>query len=211
MKNSETLLRNQFLSDNAYRFPIVKKDDIDLTNLALISATHIKKNDSKKNCQKGVHFFIEDYRIEKFYNHPTKYLEKLAQYKFLMTPDYSVYANMSTWCQITSIGKNRWCGAYWQSQGFKVIPTVSWGLAATYNFCFKGIEKGAIVAVSTLGCKHSKYHFLSGYNEMLKQIEPTAIICFDKPFKGMGGNLIVIDYCSTFSTPRKVQGGVYGR
>ena len=42
--------------------------------------------------------------------------------------------------QIESVFKNRWCGAYWQSKGLKVIPTVSWGDERSFDFCFMFVD-----------------------------------------------------------------------
>ena len=96
--------------------------------------------------------------------------------------------------QLFNVFRSRWCGAYWQSQGLTVIPNVSWGDSSTFEFCFDGIEEGSIVAVGTIGCKRSKLAFMRGYNEMLKRIKPSAIICFGSPFSEMQGNIIAIDY-----------------
>lgn len=43
-------------------------------------------------------------------------------------------------------------------------------------------------------CKKTKEALLSGYNEMLRRIEPEAVICFGTPFPEMKGNLIEVDY-----------------
>ena len=37
----------------------------------------------------------------------------------------------------------------------KVIPTISWSGARSYEFCFDGVEKGSIVAVGMIGCKRA--------------------------------------------------------
>ena len=85
--------------------------------------------------------------------------------------------------------------AHWlQENGVEVIPNVSWGDSSTFEFCFDGIEEGSIVAVGTIGCKRSKFAFMRGYNEMLKRIKPSVIICFGSPFAEMQGNIIPIDY-----------------
>lgn len=82
----------------------------------------------------------------------------------------------------------------------KVIPTVNWGLDNTFDFCFNGIEKGSIVAVSTyMVSAHGNYEdqkefFMKGYNEMLRRIEPELIICYHKPFPEMDGNILYINY-----------------
>ena len=76
-------------------------------------------------------------------------LEKLDQYYALLSPEFSLYWDMPRALQIYSTFKNRWCGAYWQRQGFIVIPTVFWSSNDSFEFCFDGIERGLVVAVST--------------------------------------------------------------
>lgn len=163
---------------------------LDLGNVDLISYSDIKTNDIDENRQKRVHFYIDDYRMEGLYYNPSKSLHRLAQYKFLISPDFSLYKDMPKAIQLFNVFKSRWCGAYWQSQGITVIPNVSWGDASTFEFCFDGIEEGSIVAVGTIGCKRSKLAFMRGYNEMLKRIDPSVIICFGSPFTEMQGNAI---------------------
>lgn len=151
-----------------------------------------KKDD--RNLHKGVHFFVDDFRFETIYDHPEKALERYGKYRFLLTPDYSLYAEMDPWRQIESVGKARWVGAKWQANGKIVIPTVSWGLARSFEFCFDGIQKNSIVAVGMIGCKRNKADFLKGYYQMLTKIEPEAIICLGDPFDEMDGNIIPVDY-----------------
>ena len=85
-------------------------------------------------------------------------------------------------------------------KGIRVILTVSLGLENTFDFCFNGIEKGSTVAVSTyMASTHGnradqKEFFMTGYNEMLKRIEPETIICYHYPFPEMKGNILFVDY-----------------
>lgn len=146
---------------------------------------------------KGVHFFVDDYRFESTYTHPEKAIKRYGKYRFLLSPDFSLYSEMNPWRQIESIGKARWVAAKWQASGHIVIPTVSWGLTRSYDYCFDGIEKNCIVAVGMIGCKKNKLNFLRGYNQMLERIDPEAIICFGEPFIEMNGNIVVVDYQSS--------------
>ena len=81
-----------------------------------------------------------------------------------------------------------------------MIPTVNWGDTSTFDFCFEGIEKGSVVAVSTyMASAHGnrsdqKEWFLTGYSEMLRRIKPEKIICYHTPFPEMEGNIIYVDY-----------------
>ncbi|MDO4364927.1 MAG: DUF4417 domain-containing protein [Clostridia bacterium] len=72
-----------------------------------------------------------------------------------------------------------------------------WGNLTSFNFCFDGIEKGCAVAVSTIGVKKEKSHFMLGYDEMLSRIKPSKIICYGKPFDEMKGDIIEVDYAKT--------------
>ncbi len=193
-RNNPLFMRNQFQVEGKYGIPIVKKQDIPLENLSLIACSDTQSHASKTNKKSGVHFFVDDDRFENIYRNPKRSLKKYSQYAFLLTPDFSTYADMDPWRQIESIAHSRWVGAYWQSQGLKVIPTITWSTPSSYEYCFDGIEKHSIVAVGMIGCKSNRFNFMNGYNEMLRRIDPKAIICFGNPFNEMGGNIIPIDY-----------------
>lgn len=196
MRNNPLFMRNQFEKEGKWGFPIIKKQELDTERIELISCADVSKKDTE-NLHKGVHFFVDDFRFETVYNHPEKALVRYGKYRFLLTPDYSLYADMDPWRQIESVGKARWVGAKWQAEGKIVIPTISWGLARSFEFCFDGIQKNSIIAIGMIGCKRNKNDFLKGYYQMLCRIEPEAIICFGNPFDEMDGNIIVVDYLNS--------------
>ena len=76
-------------------------------------------------------------------------MEKLKKYKAVLSPDFSMYIEMNKALQLYNTFRNRWCGAYLASKDIQVIPMVNWGDENTFEFCFDGIPKGSIVAVST--------------------------------------------------------------
>ncbi|MCM1367487.1 MAG: DUF4417 domain-containing protein [Roseburia sp.] len=192
-KNTRKLVRNSFKTTGKYDIPIIRKQSIDISALKSISFCHTRYDDNRSK-QRMVHFFLHDYRFECVYENPDILLEKLKQYVCVLTPDFSLYMDMPISLQVYSIFKNRWCGAFWQSKGMTVIPTVSWSDERSFEFCFDGIERGSIVAVSTHGSRNAKEDFLRGYRELLKKIEPCSIICYGKPFAEMEGNVIAIPY-----------------
>ena len=192
IKNKAKLVRNEFLyngtSQSKYEFPIIRKQKIDINKIKFLSYTDAKKED-EENKDKTIHFFTYDWKFEKVYKQAEEEFEKLKQYYALLSPDFSMFTNMPIALQIESVFKNRWCGAYFQSKGLKVIPTVSWGDARSFEFCFEGIEEGSVVAVSTYYRENDEESFMLGYNEMLKRIKPSAILCYDEPFKTMKGKI----------------------
>jgi hypothetical protein len=187
-------MRNTFETTGKWGIPLVKKQLFPLKEVQLLACSDTKAGDRVENTCKGVHFFVDDYRFETTYTNPERTLGRYAQYAFLLTPDFSTYADMDLWRQLESVAKNRWVGAYWQSQGLNVVPTISWSTPRSYEFCFEGVEQGAIVAVSTLGCKRSKVQFMRGYEMMLEKLTPETVICFGDPLPEMRGNIIAVDY-----------------
>ena len=194
MRNNPLFMRNGFVPDGKWGLPLIKKQELDTSDTKLIACSDTKENDREHNKRYGVHFFVDDYRFAAIYDNPDRTLKKYAQYKFLLSPDFSTYTDMDLWRQIESVAKNRWVGAYWQSKGLIVVPTISWGLSQSYEFCFDGVEKHSIVAVGMIGCKRTKIQFMRGYNTMLEKIQPSKIICFGTPFKEMDGNIVNVDY-----------------
>lgn len=197
MRNDPLFMRNSFPSVGKWGIPLVKKQVLPSTNFNLLACSDTRLNDNKENRKRGVHFFVDDYRFESTYNNPKRSLRRYSQYAFVLTPDFSTYAEMELWRQMESVAKNRWVGAYWQSQGLTVIPTISWGTPRSFEFCFDGIEHGGTVAVGMIGCKHEKLGFMRGYNEMLERLKPENIIVFGTPFPEMAGNIIHVDYMSS--------------
>lgn len=193
-RNDTMFLRNECKSVGMFKLPLVKRQEISLEDVNLIGYDKVNQSNDYKSI---VHFFLDDYKFESIYNNPEKKIETLKNFKAVLTPDFSMFVEMPIALQLFATFKNRWVGAYLQEQGIKVIPTVRWGDLTSFNFCFDGIEKGSIVAVSTIGVKKEKSHFLLGYNEMLSRIKPSKVICYGKPFGEMKGDIIEVDYAKT--------------
>ena len=201
-RSDPLFLRNGYRQEGRWGIPVIRKQTIDLTQpVGLIACTDTRPNDTKNNAR-GIHHFVDDARFEDVYRHPERKLPKYSQYRFVLTPDYSLFPEMPLWRQIESVGKSRWCGAYWQEHGLTVVPTMGWGLAPTFDFCFAGVEEGSVVAVSTLGCRTGRTRFLRGYDAMLERVRPEAVICLGKPVPGMRGELVEVDYLGSRKAAR---------
>ncbi len=187
------LVRNEFEMVGDYDLPLIKKQDIDIEKIELMNFNNTKYNDTR-NKHKTIQFFTYDYKFDYVYSHPEFAVEKLKQYYCLLSPDYSLYTDMSLSLQIKNTFKNRWCGVYFQSLGLRVIPTIEWSDERSFKFCFDGVEKGSVVAVSTYGKQKIEEEFMKGYNKMLEIIKPSDIICYEKPFPKMGGKIKAFPY-----------------
>ncbi len=138
---------------------------------------------TSENKNVGIHFYLDDYQFERLWNNPAEYIDILKQYNCIFSPDFSLYMDMPMPMKIWNIYRSRVLGQYYQEQGIKVIPTISWAEKETYEFCFEGIPKGSIVSISTIGVKRNKEAlkiWQDGVTEMIKRIEPSIILIYGR-------------------------------
>lgn len=155
-------------------------------------ASSCKESDRR---EKGVHFFLDDYQFARIWTNIDKYIPMLKQFKYVMTPDYSLFTDYPKALQIYNHYRKHWIGAYMQMQGINVIPTVCWSIPESYEWCFDGEPTHGTVAVSSVGCmkgKESKKLFLEGYGEMVKHLEPEQIIFYGTVPEECKGNIVKI-------------------
>lgn len=150
-----------------------------------------------KDFSKGVHFYLDDYQFERVWNNPERYLESLRRFDFVCTPDFSLYSDMPKPLQIYNTYRSRLLGAWWQSKGINVIPTLSWSDEDSFSFAFNGIEQNGIVTVSTVGVaknKEARKKWSEGMNEMIKQVRPKTVLVYGSPIEFDFGEVEVIYY-----------------
>ena len=170
------LIDHGALTDDFWQMPVIENDNHIPTDL--IGFNYAKSSNNK---DAGIHFYIDDYQFERVWNYPEKYLDVLMQYDCILTPDFSLYLDMPMPMKIWNVYRSRQIGAYYQKTGIKVIPTISWAEAETFDFCFKGIPEGSVVSISTIGVKQDETAleiWRAGVDEMISQIKPSDIIVY---------------------------------
>lgn len=136
---------------------------------------------SSQDYEKGIHFWIDDYQFERIWNKPYDYIEKMAKFDCMMTPDFSTYREMPLPMVAWNLFRSRLVGQIYQDAGITVIPTLEWCREDSFDFAFEGIEKGGTVGVSTIGNKNeeiARQMFFDGMDEAIRRIEPSTVIVY---------------------------------
>lgn len=163
-------------------------------NFAEFIGFNYAKN-AKSPEDKAVHFFLDDYQFNRVWTDPDRYIEMLHRFRYVLTPDFSLYADFPKALQIYNHYRKHWLGAYWQMHGINVIPTICWSDKDSFEWCFDGEPTHSVVAVSSVGTqnsKESKKRFIDGYMEMMKRLEPTQIIFYGNVPEKCKGNIVHI-------------------
>ena len=177
MLNFENLNKAIFAADGKYEIPIIMPEKDIPSKLQWIPFNYAKTAAEFA----GVHFFIDDYQFIRLWNQPTQYIQILKRFPCVCSPDFSTYSDMPMAMQIYNHYRKHWLAAYWQSQGIKVYPTISWSTEKSFEWCFDGEPQKGIVAISSVGTQNNektKLAFLRGYEKMIKILDPTQIIFY---------------------------------
>jgi hypothetical protein len=197
------IMDNENVSD-FWQMPIIKNNNFIPSKLI---GFNYAKTTKEKNA--GIHFYLDDYQFERLWNKPEEYVDILKQYECILSPDFSLYMDMPMPMKIWNIYRSRLIGQYYQSQGIKVIPTLSWAEEETFEFCFEGIPKDSIVSISTIGVKKNKEAlkiWKAGVDELIRRIEPSTILIYGGKLDYDYGNIKVI-YYENQVTERMIKNG----
>lgn len=165
----------------------------------LIGFNYAKSMPDEEKKGKGCHFFIDDYQFERVWASPEKYLDALRGFDFVLTPDFSLYMDMPLPMMIWNRYRSQALGLYWQREGLKVVPTLSWASPDSYSFCFEGIPRRSTVAVSTVGVKTDEsalavWH--DGMAEAMRLLKPKRVLLYGGDIGFDFGKAEVIKYAN---------------
>ena len=156
--------------------PLIKACyDVDIKNV--ISFNYALTCNDKKNTY--IHFYIDDYQFERIWANPEKYLNLFKEFAGVIMPDFSMYINMPKPIQIYNHYRNLLLASYYQNNGIKVIPNISWSDLESLNWCLTALPKHSIMAISTNGCLNNatKTLFKTQLKKVLEILQPTKLIC----------------------------------
>lgn len=136
----------------------------------------------KEPKDKVYHFYEDDYQFERFWKSPSKYIPKLRQFRFGISPDYSVYLDMPRSQQIWNCWRNRVSAYNMQRKGLRIVPNVSWSDYESLEWALNGIPEHSALGVTTQGCMGYDYvckqALLNGLHELVIQKYPELLLIY---------------------------------
>ena len=155
----------------------------------------------------GIHFYLSDYHFQSIWNQREKYRHLFLRFGAVMTPGFSMYTDWPRMLQLWNHYRRHLIGAWMQSIGCKVYPTILWSDEDSYDFCFDGEPHHSTVCISSVGTQRdpvAKKLFIAGYEKMMEILEPETILFYGNIPKECTGNSIHSAACqNTFKEMRK--------
>ncbi len=191
-QNIHNLVYGMFDGVGEYDFPEMYPIQIDnLKDIPLQGFNYALKETHPENI--GVHFFLHDYQFERVWKYPDRYTECLSKFAFVLSPDFSPYADIPKALKIFNVYRKMWCGRYWQEHGMKVIPTITWGNDEDLEWCLEGVPKHSTIAVSTMGeGRWANFKALKdNWDYLLWKLKPETILLYGKDLSSeLSGNIV---------------------
>lgn len=201
-KEWNLLLCNRYDCKGKWEMPPL--EPVDACPKDLISFNFCK---SAKDFSPGVHFCIDDYQFERVWRNPKRYIDLLRKFDCVVCPDFSIYIDMPLPMKLWNLYKSRALGFWWQQQGLKVIPNVTWSDESSFEYCFDGIPKGGTIFISTVGVTRDKDAYdlvLKGMERVMSDIKPSRILFLGKVPEIEYGNVEIKQYSpKAFSNGKK--------
>ena len=160
-------------------FPVVKGCHV--VPKCLVSFLKAKK---KRWNGAFLHFFHSDYLFDGargIWFDTLRHLAELERFRGVLSPDFSMYPEAGRIPNLWNTYRNRLMQCHLERLGLLVIPTVSWADQTTYDFCFRGIPRHSVVAVSSLGVMgtaEKRRAFEAGYSKMCETLQPESVVLY---------------------------------
>lgn len=185
-----------FESENRYGFPELAKytGQVECAEWVDFDTAVTAKHSEVR----GLHFFDSDYKLERLWQYPQRYISVLSRFQYVIQPDFSLYYNFPTALQIYNKYRNHWLAAYYAVHDIEIIPNISLSTPENYDWSLLGYPKNSTVAFSDIGCcrnKEDKRLLMASYEEMIKQLQPSQVLYFTRSKTAPeGATMIQIPY-----------------
>lgn len=128
-RNYENIQIMRFPGEGKYDIPAIGQAQFEQADF--IGFNYAKSEKHPQN--KAVHFFLDDYQFNRVWTYPDRYIEMLRRFRYVLSPDFSLYTDFPMAMQIYNHYRKHWIARYWQESGIKVIPTICWSSSESFE------------------------------------------------------------------------------
>ena len=134
-----------------------------------------------------VHFFEGDFRFERFWNNPRKYLPRLRRFAGVIMPDYSCATDFPVPLKMWAAYRNQLLAAWMQHEGLTVIPNAR--AQPGCPWLLEGLPRGGTLAICGRAlvketCERRR--FVRDLRTTVEELRPDAIAYYGSTAYGVG-------------------------
>ena len=156
--------------------PVMKAAHVEPEGLVPFSVVASGKN---RDYDLFVDFFEDDYQIERFWNHPYKYLEILQRYAGCISPDHSTCRDFPVAQKAWNVFRNQALGSWLQRNGVVCVPNVR--CEPRLPWMLDGTPRHSTIAIGARGCvkdPEDRAHFVEAVRYAVDVLGPDLILWY---------------------------------
>ncbi len=145
-----------------------------------------------------VHFFEDDYKIERLWNRSAQYLARLRGFAGVIGPDFSVYRNMPRAQKVWNTYRNFLLAARMQADGVSTIPNVRLSGRKSIPYALAGVPHRSTLALGLNGCtreRGNRAHVFEEVRLICDLCDPVNLVVYGSDAYG------VLDYPRELGIP----------
>lgn len=126
-----------------------------------------------------VHFYEDDFRFERIWNDPKKYLPKLAKFDGVIMPDFSTCIDFPRPLKLWNAYRNQLLGAWLQSEKLSVIPNARY--QPDCDWLVEGLPRESVIAICGRGLTKNldeRRRFVRDVKATVEALAPAAIVYY---------------------------------
>lgn len=143
-----------------------------------------------------VHFFEDDFRFERVWNDPRRYLPRLAQFEGVVMPDFSTCIDFPRPLKMWNAYRNQLLGAWLQREGLTVLPNAR--SQPGCGWLVEALPRHSAIAICGRALTRDvdeRRRFVRDVRATVDALEPTAIVYCGSDLCG------VMDYPRSLGIP----------
>lgn len=134
-----------------------------------------------------VHFYENDDKIERFWNRPWKYMDKLIRFAGVVATDYSTGPGIPDPVRRYNVYRNQLTGSWMQSLGLNVLCNVRCPMFGC-DYFLSGVPRQSLICVGETGCvknSRDRERFEGGLVRAVQELDPSGIVVVGKDSYGV--------------------------
>jgi len=139
-----------------------------------------------------LHGFVADHKLRRLVRDPGRYLTLAAEHLAVVTPDLSIRDGMPPHERFHSAWLNRAVGAFFQSRGLQVIPSVRWSTETDLEVMLDGLpcQSAVVLSVQSMVRDFRALQTLSrGIPILLERLAPKQVFLYGQAPEGIAKKL----------------------
>lgn len=202
-KHKRDVFHAQMLSDvefsDIWELPKVGACDAHPAGLAPFS---VAMDEKCRDFDCFVHFYEDDFRFERVWNDPTRYLPRLRKFAGVIMPDFSTCIDFPKPLKMWNCYRNQLLAAWWQARGLTVIPSARYEPGC--DWLLEALPKKSVLAIcgrALVKDVDERRRFVRDLRTTVDTLEPVAIVYYGSNRYG------VLDYPQSLGIPLWVYPG----